>query len=199
MAHYRLTRETKRIGNKALYRIQATAPIEHLEVGAGDLGGWVEGEHNLSQDGLAWIAGNAMVMDQAVVTDDALVTDEAFVDGRAKIGGKAIVSGNAEVGGSAIVTGNAEITDDADISGGMYVFGNAWIGENFTGYLSMKVGGNARLTGEDDYLYIRGPYNIEVYRTADGVLEGLPVRIPEPLQGLFDEWFERLGLTPAEA
>jgi hypothetical protein len=198
MAHYRLTRETKRIGNKVVYRIQATAPIEEFGVGAGELGGWIEGEHNLSQDGLAWVAGEAIVMDQAVVTDDALVTEQAFIDGMAKISGSARVYGEAQVSDAVIITGNARVGMEVDLGGRFYVYGNALIEGNLTSDLSIKVGGNAVIGSSDDFLYLRGPYSVTVYRTADGGMEGLPPRIPEPLQGLFDEWFERLGLTPTE-
>ena len=42
-------------------RIIALRDIPRYNVKAGDLGGWVESEHNLSQDGDYWVGGNARV------------------------------------------------------------------------------------------------------------------------------------------
>ena len=45
----------------ALRRIRALIDIPEAEVHAGDLGGWIEHEGNLSQDGSAWVYGSARV------------------------------------------------------------------------------------------------------------------------------------------
>ena len=57
---------------------------------AGDLGGRVESEYNLSQDGNSWISDNAVVLDYAVVC------------------------GNAEVGGNSILNGDAYLYTDPE-------------------------------------------------------------------------------------
>lgn len=56
---------------------------------AGDLGGFVESEENLSQEGECWVAADAVVYDQAKVSDNALVTDEAHVNCGAIVKGSA--------------------------------------------------------------------------------------------------------------
>ena len=86
---YELTSETKVFLGKTLYRIKAL--VQFGNVNAGDLGGWIEKEENLSQSGNAWVYG------------DARVSGNAWVYGDAR------VSGNAEVSGNARVYGNAEV------------------------------------------------------------------------------------------
>ena len=48
--------------------------VKHIK--AGDAGGWVESESNLSQEGSAWIDQGAVVFGKSVVKDDAWVGGE---------------------------------------------------------------------------------------------------------------------------
>lgn len=74
---YEFTGEVKNIGGKILHRIRAVRDIPEHNVKAGDLGGWIEAERNLSQKGAAWVADSALVMDSARVTGKARVMDSA--------------------------------------------------------------------------------------------------------------------------
>ena len=56
----------------AVHRIRAVRDFGTVK--AGDLGGWLEKEENLSHDGEAWVGGEAQVTGAALVTGDALVT-----------------------------------------------------------------------------------------------------------------------------
>ena len=69
MKKYELTGETKEIGGVTLHRIRALVDIPGNDVKAGDLGGWIEVERNLSQKGAAWVADEARVMGEALVMD----------------------------------------------------------------------------------------------------------------------------------
>ena len=95
MKKYELTAETKEIGGKILHRIRALIDIPLHDVKAGDLGGWIEAERNLSQEGSAWVADEAWVTGSAWVTDSAWVTGAACVTGSARVTGKAWVTGKA--------------------------------------------------------------------------------------------------------
>ena len=117
MKKYELTSETRDFLGRTLYRIKAL--VSFGDVRAGDLGGWVEGEQNLGQDGNAWVYGNAMVSGNARVYGNAWVYGNAEVSGNARVSGNAWVSGNARVFGDAWVYGNAMV------SGNARVFGNA--------------------------------------------------------------------------
>ena len=89
MKKYELTSETKVFFGKTLYRIKAL--VQFGNVNAGDLGGWIEKEENLSQYGNARVSGGARVY------------------GNARVSGDARVYGDAEVYGNAWVYGNAEV------------------------------------------------------------------------------------------
>lgn len=92
---YELTNETKEWCGHTLHRIRALKDFG--DVKAGELGGWIESEHNLSQGGDCWIYDNAEVYDGARVCGDAIVCGSATVSGKATVGGYATVCNAAEV------------------------------------------------------------------------------------------------------
>lgn len=85
---YELTDEFIEMYGVRLFRIKAL--VDFAEIKAGKLGGYIEKEENLSQDGKAW------------------VYEEAKVSGKAEVSGEAEVYGKAEVSGEAKVSGNAD-------------------------------------------------------------------------------------------
>ena len=87
-----------------LYRIRALQSFGNVI--AGEVGGYIEYERNLSQEPCAaWVYGSARVFGNARVFGDARVFDSAIVSGDARVGGDARVSGSARVFGDAIVRG----------------------------------------------------------------------------------------------
>ena len=90
MKKYELTENTKTHFDKKLFQIKAL--IDFADVKAGELGGWIEKEENLSHAGNAWVSGDALVY------------------GNARVYGNAWVSGNARVYGDAQVYGDADYT-----------------------------------------------------------------------------------------
>ena len=76
------------------------------DVNKGDLGGYIEKEDNLSQNGNCWVYGNACVYDNAQISDnawvrnDACVYDDAYVYDNAQISGNACVSNDANISSS---------------------------------------------------------------------------------------------------
>ena len=120
---YELTSETKVFLGKTLYRIKAL--VQFGNVNAGDLGGWIEKEENLSQYGNAWVYGNAEVSGDARVYGNAEVSGDARVYGNARVSGDASVYGDASVSGGARVYGNARVSGDASVYGDAEVYGNA--------------------------------------------------------------------------
>lgn len=113
MKKYELTNETIQIEGKKLYRIKAL--IDFGDVKAGDLGGFIEKESNLSHLGSAWIYDDAKVCDDAKVYGNAKVCDDA------KVCGNAVVCGNAWIYDDAVVCGNARVCDDAMVCGNAMV------------------------------------------------------------------------------
>ena len=126
---YEFTGETKDWNGHTIRRIRAVKTVAN--VATGELGGWIEKEENLSQDGDAWVSdnawvfGNAKVSDNAEVSDDAEVSDNAWVSGDAEVFGNAWVFGNAKVSDDAWVFGDAKVSGDAEVFGGAKVSGDA--------------------------------------------------------------------------
>ena len=131
MKKFELTSEfiTNIFGTK-LFRIKAL--IEFGNVKAGELGGFVEKEENLSQDGNAWVYDNARVYGDACVCGDARVY------------------GNARVHGNARVCGDARVYDNA------WVYGNAWVYDNACVYGDARVCGDACVYGDAGYATVHG-------------------------------------------
>jgi hypothetical protein len=120
--HFTLLLDRKKIynSNTTIYRIIATRDSANAK--AGQLGGWVESEKNITDSG--WVGDNAIVTGNAVVSDEAVVQGSARVYGNAKICGHAIVESGAQVLGNGIVSGCAIVTDHAVVSGVGHVTGS---------------------------------------------------------------------------
>lgn len=134
---YKLTEETKQYNGKILHRIEALRDFR--DVRAGDLGGWVEGEHNLSQEGDCW------VYDESMVLDNARIEDSAFSSW------KSIISENAKIKYFSMVTGNAEVFGNAQIIGKVVIYGNAQISGNTIIPGNEKIGGEANIKDSNDF------------------------------------------------
>ena len=143
MKKYEFTGETKNIDGHILHRIRALRDIYcgGWRIRAGDLGGWIESEKNLSQEGNAWVGGSATVCENVQVYDSAWVYGNAQVCDSAQIYGDAEVYGNAQVGGDARVSGDARVCGNVWVYDSARVYGNAQV------YDSARVCGDARVCG----------------------------------------------------
>ena len=81
MKKYELTDETIEVYGTALHRIKALKDFGNVK--KGELGGYVESEYNLSQEGNCLVYGNAKVYSNAKVYGNALVYGNAKVCGNA--------------------------------------------------------------------------------------------------------------------
>ena len=145
---YELTDETMEWEGHTLHRIKALRDFNNVK--AGDLGGWVESEDNLSQYEKCWLYDNAIVYGNAIVCDNAIVYGNAIVCGNARIYGDAIVYGNAMVYSNAIVYNNARVYNNAIVCGNARVCNNARVCDNAI------VCNNARIYNTKDYCIITG-------------------------------------------
>lgn len=104
-----------------LHRIRALRDVRE-NVHAGDLGGFVQSEKNLSQEGSCWIFHNAIAAEDAVIAGDAQMRDLAVIRGSAQVSGSAVILHRSMVEDNAIVTaglveadsrivGNARVTE----------------------------------------------------------------------------------------
>jgi carbonic anhydrase/acetyltransferase-like protein (isoleucine patch superfamily) len=179
---YELT-EKKIIGKTTLYRIRALKDFSNIK--AGDLGGWIESERNLSQNDNAWVFDNAQVFGNARVFGDARVSGNSRVSGDAQVFDNAKVYDNARVCDNAWVLGNARVYDNARvfdnarvyndtwISGDVWVCGDAWVFGNAWVSGNARIYNNARVQQTSDYFTI-GPIGSResfttFYRTKNGI------------------------------
>lgn len=100
---------TKVIMGVSLYRIQYLRDVGDW-IKEGSLGGYIEKESCLSQDGESFVGGNAYVF------GDSEVVENGKVYGRAWIQGKSIVRGNASVFDNATIY-NSIVEDNAKVFG----------------------------------------------------------------------------------
>ena len=96
-----------------LKRIRANVAIG-LTVSAGDLGGYIQSEENLSRMDDAWVSDNAWVFGDAHVSDNARVFGNAHVSGNARVFGDAWVSGNAWVENDKSIFWATKVGNDND-------------------------------------------------------------------------------------
>ena len=141
---YEFTDETMKYEGHLLHRIKRLSD--------GKLGGWIEKEDNLSQDGNCWVDDNAIVCDNAIVSGnakvygDAIVCENAHIYGSAEVYGHARthvyyskIYGNAQVFGYAKVDGAAQVYDDGQVYDHAHVYGHA------------EVYGNAKVYGDTEF------------------------------------------------
>ena len=70
---FELSNITMEYKGRTLYRIKATKDFS--DVNKGDLGGWVQYEENLSQQGNCWLYDDSKCMDESRVTDNSIMRD----------------------------------------------------------------------------------------------------------------------------
>ena len=145
------------IDDYKLYRIRAL--IDFKNVKAGDLGGYVENENNLSQMGDCWIYDNARVYDRAYIADDAKVFNNACVSGNARVYDNAYIADNAIICGNAEICGNAYVADNAYVTDNACVYDNAWV------FGSAHISGDAIIKKESDYIVFKNTWSSRRYFT----------------------------------
>ena len=124
-----------------LHRIRALRQVRE-DVPAGELGGFVQSEANLSQ-------GN----DDAWLYDDSISRHEANVCGGAQLHGRTVAQDLALVSGSSTMYGDAIACDNAIVTGGCIrndalVCGNARVRENPATHIAPVVTGQSVVMGD---------------------------------------------------
>lgn len=147
---YKLTKEKTMHRGKVVHRIQALKDFDTVK--RGDLGGYVEAEDNLSQQGTCWIHSGFCI-------DDGRVEDYAQVYGSSTISKKgvaknfskvidseitdnAIIKNYAEISQFSIASGSCIIRDYSQVENGSHINKNAVVSGRAIINCS-KVGGNA--------------------------------------------------------
>ena len=156
---------------EGFYRVKALRDFN--DVKKGDIGGYVEGEKNLSQLGDCWIYDNAVVRDNAKIYNNAVIRDYATVchDARiwanSKILNHCHIYGNVEVCGDAVVcdcanvyhnarvSGNAIIRDNAVVRGDARIFDYVIVCDNADVRGEVCICGDAMISSDKDYIVFK--------------------------------------------
>lgn len=161
MKKFELTTDSIIFCGIKLFRIRALREFGNVK--AGDLGGYIEKESNLSQEGKCWaydksfIFGNATVKDNVVVCDNAQIRDNACISDNVTIYGNVCIGGDIYIGDCAIISGHANIKGYGNgfIGGNTLISGNACIDGNVY-MISAWINGNAYIKDNADYVTFTG-------------------------------------------
>lgn len=139
-----------------LYRIRALRDFGNVKTG--DLGGYVQSEHNLSHEGESWIYDEALVFHEAKILDNTKILDDVQICGKAHISGNTIISNYVKIHNNVRISGNVQIDSyarlyhNAEIDGNVRISGHVFIAEN------AKIKGATYIT---DTAQIRGDAIVE--------------------------------------
>lgn len=169
---YEITTNECVIDGRKFFQVKALKDFG--SVVAGKLGGYVEGEHNLSQEGSCWIEPTVVLMDNARVTDHAYVSGNSVIRNNGHVRDRAFVR-NATVCDSAVVEGASHIfggnhdynsiviKDNAVVSGNLHgsfvICENAVIKGIVENYTDMWIGTDT--SGEDHIVTYPAPKGTE--------------------------------------
>ena len=136
------------VNRTKLFRIRALRSF--LGVKAGELGGYVQNESNLSHQGRCWIYDHARVyhgakvVDGGTVRDRATVTDGSIVRDYSVVKDDTVVTDHSNTRGEAVVGGNSHV-EHSDIGGNSEVGDYAHIHSESVIKGQCKIGGNAEV------------------------------------------------------
>ncbi|SFC90912.1 hypothetical protein [Clostridium uliginosum] len=134
MKKYKLTNQFILWREKKLYRIKSLISFD--DVKEGELGGYIENENNLSQEGKCWVFNNAKIFENARIFGNARISDYAQISGNAMIYDYSLVYGNAQVYGGTEIRRNAQVYDNARVYGKTIISSYA------------RINGNSKICGD---------------------------------------------------
>ena len=190
---YEILKDTKEFYfGREIYRIKALK--DFADVKKGDIGGYVESEENLSQDGDCWIYDNAKVFDNAKISSNAIVKNYAVVRGNAKVFDNAFICDNAVVYGSTLIYGNAEVSGNVEVSDNAIVRDFAKVYGNATVFGNATINNCAKIKNQNQWFVIDNvgsrKDNITFYKTDKVIYVNVGC-----FNGTLDEFIEQVRTT----
>jgi carbonic anhydrase/acetyltransferase-like protein (isoleucine patch superfamily) len=128
------------------YRIRALKSFQLITgkvIRKGDLGGLVDGEHNLSQEGNCWIGYNARAFGRSRVMDNAVMKDYSEAYDNSTVSGNAIMKDHSLTRGNSTISGNAVLKDYSRAFDNSTVSGNAVLKDYSRAFDNSTISGNA--------------------------------------------------------
>lgn len=168
--------------NRKVYRVKALRDFGSVQ--KGDIGGWVEGEHNLSHEGDCWIFDDAYVVDQARIYENAYISTDAWVFDNALVYGDAKIAGEAAIYHHAKVYGKARVYDCSRVYNSAQVFGEAVIHGNARIKGTMKASKPVTVIDDSEVIITLADDKIHVYQSTVYAEDELPIKFKNLLKVL---------------
>lgn len=178
------------------YRIKALKDFDDVKIG--DIGGCIQSEKNLSQEGNCWIYDDAVVINDSSVSENAKVRNKAYIADNVRIYGNAtildnpyiigqacifdnaIVSGFTYIDDYALIYGNSEIKEYAEVGGKSNIYGNSTI-EGSARIYNSRIDGH-EYTDDDNKTY---PGKVHIFNNAfvfDCCISGYDIEISKDIK-----------------
>lgn len=136
---YEFTGETKEHpslrGLVRLKKIRSLIDMPGHRVKAGDEGGWIETEENLSHAGTCWLDEDSFVADHAMLKDHAYLEKSSLTE-QAEVGGHALIK-RSTIHDEFAVNGNAAVTDSV-LTGTGVINGESQVSDSLIDHLTVK-------------------------------------------------------------
>ena len=167
---YELTTETKLIDGHKVYRIKALKSFNTIigrKVNAGDLGGWVESEKNLSQGGKCWLFDDAAGYENSRRYDNSVGYENSRQYGNSMQSGHSEQYGNSQQFGNSWQHGNSEQYDNSWQYGHSQQYDDSSQYDNSRQYGFSEQSGNSRQYGDSVQDDNSRQYGDSQHRTGD--------------------------------
>ena len=157
---YILTDIKKEYDGHTLYRIESLKDfilINGKEIRKGDLGGWVESENNLSQEGSCWIYDECMMYENAIRSDNSIGYGNSQQFGNSKQYGNSQQSGDSQQFGNSKQSGYSQQFEDSVQTGNSRQFGNSNQFGCSIADKDMSLSGHSSFETEEDIVILKSP------------------------------------------
>lgn len=148
---------------RKLYRIEALKDLDGVR--KGDLGGFIEGEHNLSHFGNCWLYDYSLAYDTAYVSGDAKLYNEVKAYDNCRIYGNSQIHDYCDIGENAKIYGNSQLWGYCTVQGYSSVYGNSQIYDDTFIDDWAEIGGDAIVARTEDYYICKNYWSSGRYIT----------------------------------
>lgn len=144
---YELTNITMEFAGRTLYRIRALKDFS--DVKAGELGGWVSNEYNLSQYGNCWIYDNAKAMDRSRMYGDSAMYDYSKMYNYSAMYDSSEMYGNSAMHNNSEMHDNSKMFNNSKKYDDSIMFGNSVMLDYSSMYGDSAMYGDSMLKDEE--------------------------------------------------
>lgn len=144
-----------------LYRVEALKDFH--DVKRGDVGGYIEKEENLSQEGNCWVYDNSCVFGDAHICDAGSTHHYAKAYDNAKISDFAALYDCSQASGRTKISGNVELHDNVQASGHTYISGYTKLYRYVHICNETTISGNTEISGHMSFCGCTELNNARIY------------------------------------